>query len=121
MQIRLELFVADLQKSIQFYEEILGFNFFNKTEKSAVMRLNDFALLLTPDYILHKDHYLRKGGLTPKGKGIEIIVAVQNVEQIYEHVLERDYLIESALQPQPWGMRDFRLSDPDGYYLRITS
>ena len=121
MQIRLELFVADLQKSIQFYEEVLCFKFFRKTEKSAMMKLNDFALLLTPDYILHEHHFLKKDGLTPKGKGVEIIVAVQNVEKMYEHVVERKYLIESSLQKQTWGMKDFRLIDPDGYYLRITS
>jgi len=22
---------------------------------------------------------------------------------------------------QPWGLRDFRLVDPDGYYVRVTS
>lgn len=26
----------------------------------------------------------------------------------------------SALTLQPWGLSDFRLSDPDGYYLQVT-
>ncbi|WP_366663858.1 hypothetical protein [Geobacillus subterraneus] len=29
--------------------------------------------------------------------------------------------LESELKQQEWGMTDFRLTDPDGYYLRITS
>ncbi|WP_350223849.1 hypothetical protein [Rhizobium sp. CNPSo 3490] len=27
----------------------------------------------------------------------------------------------SALAMQPWGLPDFRLVDPDGYYVRVTS
>jgi hypothetical protein len=28
--------------------------------------------------------------------------------------------VVQALQPRPWGLHDFRLTDADGYYLRIT-
>ena len=28
--------------------------------------------------------------------------------------------ISEELRLQPWGLHDFRLADPDGYYLRIT-
>jgi hypothetical protein len=28
--------------------------------------------------------------------------------------------MEEDLQPRPWGLEDFRLVDPDGYYLRVT-
>jgi hypothetical protein len=29
-------------------------------------------------------------------------------------------MISEPLQLRPWGLYDFRLTDPDGYYLRIT-
>ncbi len=28
--------------------------------------------------------------------------------------------IDSPITTQPWGLRDFRIVDPDGYYRRIT-
>ncbi|AWC28759.1 VOC family protein [Bacillus cytotoxicus] len=121
MHFRLELFVEDLERSIRFYEGILGLTFFRKNETGAMVKLEDFALLLTPDYILDKNHYLKKGGLTPKGKGVEVIIVFDNIEQLYQHVLEKNYPVKSSLKTQPWGMKDFRIIDPDGYYLRLTS
>jgi hypothetical protein len=29
-------------------------------------------------------------------------------------------VVVDALREQPWGLHDFRLADPDGYYLRVT-
>ncbi|KAA6458858.1 VOC family protein [Bacillus cereus] len=121
MHFRLELFVEDLQKSIRFYEEILGLAFSKKNGTGAMVKLEDFALLLTPDYILNENHYLKKGGLNPKGKGVEVIIVFDNIEQLYQHVLEKNYPVESNLKTQSWGMKDFRIVDPDGYYLRLTS
>lgn len=121
MHFRLELFVEDLQRSIRFYEEILGLIFSKKNESGAMVKLEGFTLLLTPDYILDENHYLKKGSLTPKGKGIEIIIVFDNIEQVYQHVLEEGYPVESNLKTQSWGMKDFRIVDPDGYYLRLTS
>ncbi|MGN4444852.1 VOC family protein [Bacillus cereus group sp. MYBK79-1] len=121
MYFRLELFVEDLQRSIRFYEEILTLVFSKKNATGAMIKLEDFSLLLTPDYILNENHYLKTGGLNPKGKGVEVIIVFDNIEQIYQHVLEKNYPVESNLKIQSWGMKDFRLVDPDGYYLRLTS
>ncbi|XBO88630.1 hypothetical protein AAGG43_23790 [Bacillus paranthracis] len=54
-----------------------------------MIKLGDFSLLLTPDYILNENHYLKTGGLKPKGKGVEVIMVFDNIEQIYQHVLEK--------------------------------
>ncbi|WP_369900094.1 VOC family protein [Bacillus manliponensis] len=121
LEFRLELFVEKLQRSIKFYEEILNITFSKKTTTSAMMKQGNFSLLLTPDYILDEEHYLKRGGLTPKGKGVEIIIVCDDIEQLYEHVLRKNYPIQSKLKIQSWGMKDFRIVDPDGYYLRITS
>ncbi|RWR07765.1 VOC family protein [Siminovitchia fortis] len=121
MNFRLELFVKDLQKSIRFYEEILGLTFYKKHETGAMIKHVDFALLLTHDAILNENHYLKKGGLNPKGKGMELVLVSDDIEGLYQHVLEKNYPMESELKLQSWGMKDFRIIDPDGYYLRLTS
>jgi uncharacterized glyoxalase superfamily protein PhnB len=46
---------------------------------------------------------------------------VDDIQSHYQHVINTQVKLESELTKQDWGMLDFRLADPDGYYLRITS
>lgn len=56
----------------------------------------------------------------PRGLGVEIVLQVPNVDEAYTKV--KDILnIVSPIKAQPWGLRDFRLVDPFGFYLRVTS
>lgn len=87
-----------------------------------MLKQENFSLLLTPDYILEENHYFKRdGGLNSKGKGTEIILVSDDIERLYQYVQEKKYPMESKLKLQSWGMMDFRITDPDGYYLRITS
>lgn len=72
MHFRLELFVEDLQRSIWFYEEILGLTFSKKNETGAMIKKENFYLLLTPDYILDENHYLKKAGLVQRVKVLRL-------------------------------------------------
>ena len=56
-----------------------------------------------------------------KGYGVEIVLEVSNINEVYEQVKSSGYPIDGPLKMQNWGLEDFRLIDPDGYYLRITS
>jgi uncharacterized glyoxalase superfamily protein PhnB len=68
--------------------------------------------------------FLRLGPLTYARLppiGTEIILEVEDVETAYQQARESGYRLWAPLQEQPWGLRDFRLRDPDGYYIRITT
>jgi lactoylglutathione lyase len=52
---------------------------------------------------------------------VEIVIEVDGVEWWRDRVAASGHTILAPLQDRPWGLRDFRISDPDGYYLRITS
>jgi lactoylglutathione lyase len=57
-----------------------------------------------------------------KGAGVEIVLeldGVDELEALYERCRQRPVISES-LELRSWGLYDFRLTDPDGYYLRIT-
>jgi uncharacterized glyoxalase superfamily protein PhnB len=46
---------------------------------------------------------------------------VDDIDAEYERVRATGWPLEGAVQLQDWGLRDFRLFDADGYYLRLTS
>jgi uncharacterized glyoxalase superfamily protein PhnB len=57
---------------------------------------------------------------TKRGYGVEVVLMVTDVESYYRKVKEFATVI-SPLSLRPWGLKDFRVVDPFGYYLRITS
>jgi hypothetical protein len=38
-----------------------------------------------------------------------------------DRVVAAGWPLEEDLQDRPWGLTDFRILDPGGYYLRITN
>ena len=56
---------------------------------------------------------------TPRGYGVEIILMVDNIESYYRQVKDSVEVFEE-LTLWPWGLKDFRIKDPFGFYLRIT-
>ena len=64
--------------------------------------------------------------LAPLGVGAEIVLELptrQAVDELYLHVETAIRGSGGRLEPigdRPFGLRDFRVIDPDGYYLRIT-
>lgn len=53
--------------------------------------------------------------------GTELVLEVDDVEAELAKVEEAGWPVEEGLQQRPWGLVDFRVLDPAGYYLRITS
>lgn len=37
------------------------------------------------------------------------------------HVVAAGWPLDEPVTERPWGLRDVRLLDPDGYYWRLTS
>ena len=122
MTLRLELFVTDLPVSIDFYGRVLEFKqgeshsggYTPMTKGKVNLGLNLLSTL--PD-----DHPIQAGADERLGRGVEIVLEVADVAAVYERVLSQNWPLSAKLQPRPWGLSDFRLKDPDGYYLRITS
>ena len=56
-----------------------------------------------------------------RGAGVEIVLEVEDVEIALEAFERAGRDVVEPLLARPWGLRDFRVVDPDGYYLRITA
>jgi catechol 2,3-dioxygenase-like lactoylglutathione lyase family enzyme len=121
-RLRLELFVNDVPKSVAFYNDVLGFDTVREEKGYASMRLGTVEFGIGPLDDLPKGHYFRPEIATQRrGLGTEIVIEVDDVQKAYARVKQSGHAIVSPLGKRPWGLRDFRVADPDGYYLRVSS
>jgi catechol 2,3-dioxygenase-like lactoylglutathione lyase family enzyme len=122
MTLRLELFVSDMPKSIDFYTTVLGFERLKGEPTYVSVRSGSVVIGLGPAAKLPKQHHFNpEVQKARRGLGAEIVLEVDNVESYFEKVEASGYKILTPLQKRSWGATDFRIADPDGYYLRITS
>ncbi|PDS34434.1 MULTISPECIES: VOC family protein [Rhizobium] len=121
MQLSLELFVETPGKSLDFYQRVLGFEVQGSASAEYTMLKNgDAVIAINSRSVLSSDHPLRIEIGDRVGLGVEIVLKVADVEGAYRAAKESGWPV-SDLALQPWGLRDFRLIDPDGYYVRVTS
>ncbi len=121
MHLRLELFVTEIARSRAFYRDVLGFAASDENADTYVQMSQGGTVLSLNRYDdLPADHPIRGEAGVARGLGIEIVLEVEDLDQRYERMVAAGIALASTLERRPWGLRDFRLIDPDGYYLRLT-
>jgi catechol 2,3-dioxygenase-like lactoylglutathione lyase family enzyme len=53
--------------------------------------------------------------------GVELVLEVDDLDAEHARVTAAGWPLAEDRAGRPWGLRDFRLLDPSGYYWRITS
>jgi predicted enzyme related to lactoylglutathione lyase len=119
--LRLELFAADVERLAAFYEDVLGFTRDAESEDYVALRRGTALIGIGRMNDLPDSHPLRTRSDQRIGAGVEIVIEVDDVEAAYRAVVESGWPVLAPLKARPWGLRDFRLLDPDGYYVRVTS
>jgi lactoylglutathione lyase len=126
MRLRLELFVDDLDVSIAFYRDLLGFHVARRAGDYASLRRGPVVLGLGPVAKLPAagsgPGFTRAKLAGDRGAGVEIVLELDDpavVSAAFDQCRASGATVE-LLRLQPWGLWDFRLADPDGYYLRVT-
>lgn len=120
MRLRLELFVRSVPDSMDFYTRVLGFETVSyQPDDYSVVRKGMIQIALQSQSQLPADHPLKPHN-HPVGLGIEIVLEVEDVEATYAQVQAEQGHIADTLAQRPWGLRDFRVFDPDGFYIRVT-
>lgn len=95
--VRLELFVNDVERSARFYREVLGFRPAHDVDEAGYLPISSGALTIGLQGHANLLYGLAVTAAPALGAGIE------------------------PIGDRAWGLRDFRLIDPDGYYLCISS
>ncbi len=108
--------VKDIEASIAFYRDNLGFNL-GVTMPGADGKTN-FAIVDLGGKVmigLSLDHQTAQ-----RGNGVVFMAYVpdeQNIDSYYDDVQKRGTAITTPIKTEYWGDRVFELKDPDGYLL----
>lgn len=114
------LTVKDLLTSLAWYEGVVGFTIHERYERDGTLRA--VALKAGEVRLIIGQDDGAKGWDRVKGQGISLhITTVQNVDEIAQRIKERGGSLETEPADMPWGARLFRLVDPDGFILAISS
>ena len=114
------LTVRNLQKSLAWYQDVVGFTVDRKYERDGELRA--VALKAGNVLLLIGQDDGAKGSDRVKGEGFSLTITTdQNIDEIANRIKELGGTLESEPADMLWGPRMFRLQDPDGFKLVITS
>lgn len=121
MRLRLELFVTSVPESMEFYTRVLGFEVVHyRPDDYSVFRKGGIQIALQEFSRLSNNHPLKPRDGERGGLGMEIVLEVDDLDAAYARVLASQWPVADHLARRSWSSRDFRLLDPNGYYIRIT-
>jgi uncharacterized glyoxalase superfamily protein PhnB len=114
------LTVRDLRESVDWYRDVLGFAVDRPYEREG--RLVGVSMAAGEVRILLNQDDGAKGWDRPKGEGFSLhFTTPQDVDDLARRIREAGGTL--ALEPtdMPWGARVFRVEDPDGFRIAISS
>ena len=117
------MFVQEMGVAVAFYTGVMGFDLVCEEPGYVSLRRGEVILGLGPISKLPAEggYFTRDIAEHRRGLGVEIVLEVDDLDAYHAQILASGYEVFEPLRERPWGLRDFRVIDPDGYYLRITS
>ena len=113
------LTVKDLTTSLAWYRDVLGFEVSQRYERGGTLRA--VSLSAGSARVLLSQDDGAKGADRAKGDGISLMLTTdENIDEIASRIKARG----ASLDTEPtdaFGRRAFRLRDPDGFRLAISS
>src|ERR1044071_5819780 len=106
--------VNNLEESLEFYSEVLGFEIESNTGKAdpPIASLRSGSLRVT---LVQQIETMLK-----RGRGVHFVLGVADVEKFYIELKNRDVAVTEP-RDEGWGGRFISLQDPDGYRLFLVN
>jgi len=101
--------VADLQRSLDYYEKKLGF------QVAAQIPGGNYAIVERDEIAIHlfEDE---SGKSTP----VAVHIFTLDLETLHAELHSRGALVSQNIERKPWGNRDFRVNDDAGNEIKFT-
>lgn len=112
--------VNDIQKSIKFYVDGLGFEIGDKNEKDGKLtyvglKAGDASMGLSQDDFA-------KGRDRVKGVGVRLWFSTKDdIKAIAARAKAAGVKLDGEAAPLPWGPMGFAATDPDGYKITVAN
>jgi uncharacterized glyoxalase superfamily protein PhnB len=112
--------VADIQRSLKFYVDGLGFTAGDGHEVNGVL---EYVPLKAgnANIGLGRDDFA-KGRDRVKGTGTRLwLTTTQDLRALAAQVKAAGFPLDTEVEPLPWGPLGFAVTDPDGFKLTISN
>jgi uncharacterized glyoxalase superfamily protein PhnB len=112
--------VSDIDRSLAWYTNVIGFTIDQRHERegklvAVSLRAGSVRILLGRDDGA-------KGWDRVKGTGFSVqFTTSQNIDVLAERIKAAGEALHTEPETAPWGSRLFRVKDPDGFLLVISS
>ena len=114
------LTVKDVHKSLAWYRDVLGFTVDRQTEREGKLRAVGLRAGEARININQDDG--AKGWDRVKGEGFSLMfTTTQSIDAVAAAIKARGGKLDSEPADMPWGVRMFRVRDPDGYRFAVSS
>ena len=104
-----ELPVSNLQGSIEYYEQKLGFRLV------MAMPAGDYAIVERDDIAIHLFH-----DETRSHSPVGIHIFTHQLDELHAELEQRGARLSQEIVRKPWGNRDFRVNDYSGNEIKFT-
>jgi uncharacterized glyoxalase superfamily protein PhnB len=112
--------VNNLEKSMSWYQDVLGFAVDERWERDGKL-LGVSLKAGGVTFMIGQDDW-KKGRDRKKGEGFRLYCSTkQDVDSLARRIRSKGGALDSEPTDQPWGTRDFSVTDPDGFKLTIGS
>jgi catechol 2,3-dioxygenase-like lactoylglutathione lyase family enzyme len=114
---KFELFVTDVEQSISFYTTLGFVVAHQKPYLHTTLRKGSTVIALSPVSGWLPLRWI--GFLRHPPIGTEIVLYSDRLQELWA-ALEAGGYDPGTIKLQHWGDRDFRVTDDDGYYIRVS-
>ncbi len=121
----IELHTSDFAPVREFYTSV-GFDVVWEREPDEkkgylvmTMAGNILCFWAGNDHVYEHSYFRDFPRSTPRGYGTEVVLTVPDVADYYERFRGRPCVV-APLATRAWGLKDFRVVDPAGFYVRFT-
>ena len=124
-RLQIELHVPDFDTVLDFYGKLGFTKVWHRSEKTnadyLVMERDHVVLCFWPgnDTVYEQSYFKQFPKDTKRGYGVELVIPVEDIDAYYKEVKQFAKIVGKFVK-RPWGLKDFRIEDPFGYYLRFT-
>jgi lactoylglutathione lyase len=118
--VRFEVFPADLERCITFYTRVLCFTLVQRKGGYAYFQRDSIFIGADQSNFELGDLQRADRSSRKPPTGVEIVIEVDDLVAERNRVVEEGWTLDADIKLQEWGLKDFRIMDPDGFYLRIT-